>query len=97
MATNDVIRKLLEADEDARIEAKEDALVGELDEDISRAATSHSPAFPGRKEVSRMVAKRARAIMQGARAENKRPSEVRGVVEDYESFFMAIDSLRIGA
>jgi hypothetical protein len=48
-----------------------------IDERITRAATSWTAAFPDRKEVSRRVAKQARAMMNAARRENIRPSEVR--------------------
>jgi translation elongation factor EF-Ts len=104
MATDEIVGKIMESNEDeiaAKIAVKEDALIGELDEDIARAATSWSPAFPGKKEVSREVAKSARAIMQMARTQNVRPSSIRaetlGIVANYENFFVAIDGLRLGA
>jgi translation elongation factor EF-Ts len=104
MATNEIVGKIMESNEDeitARIAMKEDALIGELDADIARAATSWSPTFPDKKEVSREVAKSARAIMQVARNQNVRPSSIRaetlGIVADYEKFFVAIDGLRLGA
>ena len=85
----------------AKIAAREDAEIGELDEDIARAATSWSLAFPGRKEVAREIAKQARAIMKVARAQDARPSNIRaetlGITESYEEFFMAIDGLRLRA
>jgi len=47
----------------------------EENESIARAATSWSPAFPGRREVSRKEAKEARAAMQLARHLDIEPSE----------------------
>jgi len=79
----------------AGIAAEEDAEIGELDEDIARAATSWSAAFPGKKEVSRDVARQARKIMALARAQDIRPGAVRGAVDDYEAFFVAVDGLRL--
>lgn len=102
MVTEECVRKIMESNDEelaAKIAAQEDAEIGELDEDIAGAATSWSPAFPGKKEVSREVAKQARAIMQIARAQNIRPSSVRaetlGIVADYEKFFVTIDGLRL--
>lgn len=98
MVTEEVIRKIMESNDDeltTKIAAEEDALVGELDEDIARAATSWSPAFPCRKQVSREVSKQARKIMGLARAQNIRPSSVKGAIEDYEKFFVAVDGLRL--
>ena len=102
MVTEEIVKKIMESnDEDlrARIAAREDAEICELDADIARAATSWSPAFPGRKEVAREVAKQARSIMQVARAQDIRPSSIRaetlGIVADYEKFFVAVDGLRL--
>lgn len=104
MVTEEVVRKIMESNDEeiaAKIAAREDAEIGELDEDIARAATSWNPAFPGKKEVSREVAKQARAIMQVARVQNARPSSIRaetlGIVPDYEDFFVAVDGLRLRA
>ena len=47
----------------------------EENESIARAATSWSPAFPGRREVSRKEAKEARAAMQLARHLDIEPGE----------------------
>jgi len=47
----------------------------EENESIARAATSWSPAFPGRREVSRKEAKQARAAMQLARHLDIEPGE----------------------
>lgn len=98
MVTEEVVRKIMESNDEelaAKIAAQEDAEIGELDEDIARAATSWSTAFPGRKEVSCKVARQARKIMALARAQDIRPSSVRGAVEDYEAFFVAIDGIRL--
>ena len=98
MVTEEVVRKIMESNDEelaAKIAAQEDAEVGELDEDIARAATSWSTAFPGRKEVSCVVARQARKIMALARTQDIRPSSVRGAVEDYEAFFVAIDGVRV--
>ena len=102
MVTEAVVKRIMESNDEslrARIAASEDALVGELDADIARAATSWSPAFPGRKEVAREVAKQARSIMLVARAQDIRPSSIRaetlGIVADYEKFFVAVDGLRL--
>ena len=100
MVTEEVVRKIMESNDDeiaAKIAVKEDMEIGELDEDIARAATSWSPAFPGKKEVPREVAKQARKIMSLARAQNIRPSAVKGAIDDYEKFFVAIDGLRLRA
>ncbi|MCK9569645.1 hypothetical protein M0R72_11950 [Candidatus Pacearchaeota archaeon] len=104
MVTEEVVRKIMESNDEeiaAKIAEREDMEIGELDEDIARAATSWSPAFPGKKEVSREAAKSARAIMQVARAQNVRPSSIRaetiGIVADYEKFFVAVDGLRLRA
>lgn len=97
MVSEDVVKRIVESDDndlEAKIAAEEDALLGELDEDIARAATSWSPAFPGRKEVPREIAKQARKIMLLARARNVRPSEIKGAIDDYESFFLEVDGLR---
>lgn len=104
MVSEEVVRKIMESNDEelaAKIAEQEDMEIGELDEDIARAAMSWNPAFPGKKEVSREVAKSARAIMQVARAQNIRPSSVRaetlGIVADYEKFFVAVDGLRLRA
>ena len=47
----------------------------EENESIARAATSWSPAFPGRREVSRKEAKQARAAMQLTRHLDIEPGE----------------------
>lgn len=82
----------------AKLAEIDDMEIGELDEDIARAATSWGPAFPEKKEVPREVAKQARTIMHMARLKDIRPSSVMaetlGIVPDYEKFFMAIDGLR---
>lgn len=84
---------------DAEIAAERDAELGELDAKIARAATSWSSAYPGRKEVSRRVAKQARAIMNYARRENVRPSEVHfikaGIDADGEEFYMSVEGLSL--
>lgn len=98
MVSEEVVKKLMESNDEeleAVISAEEDALIGELDEDISRAATSWNPAYPGRKEVSHEVAKQARKIMHLARVQCIRPSAVKGAIEDYERFFLAVDGLRL--
>jgi hypothetical protein len=98
MVTEEVVRKIMESNDEeltTKIAAEEDAEIGELDEDIARAATSWSVAFPGRKEVSREVAKQASKIMSLARAQDIRPSSVRGAVDDYEAFFVAVDGVRL--
>lgn len=86
---------------EAEIAAEEDAELGELDAKIARAATSWSPAFPGRKEVPRRVARQARAIMNYARRENIRPSKVRfskiGIEADGEEFYIAVEGLSLSA
>lgn len=98
MVSEEMVRKIMESNDEelaTKIAAEDDAEIGELDEDISRAATSWSPAFPGKKEVSREVAKQARMIMSLARAQTIRPSAVKGAIDDYESFFVAVDGLRL--
>jgi hypothetical protein len=86
---------------EAEIAAERDAELGELDAKIARAATSWSPAFPGRREVSRMVANQARAIMNYARRENARPSDVHfikaGIEADGEEFYVAVEGLSLSA
>jgi len=100
MVSEEVVREIMESNDEevaAKIAAEEDMLIGELDEDIARAAMSWSPAFPGRKEVSRDTAKQARKIMHLARVQDIRPSAVKGAIEDYEKFFVAVDGLRLRA
>lgn len=86
-------------DIETEITAERDKELGELDAKIARAATSWTPAYPDRKEVSRVVAKEARAIMNYARRENVRPSEVRfskvGIDADGEEFYLAVESLSL--
>ena len=102
MVTEEIVSKIMSQNDDelrAKIAAEGDANIGELDADIARAATSWSPAFPGRNEVAREIAKQARSIMQVARAQDARPSSIRaetlGIVADYEKFFVAVDGLRL--
>lgn len=86
---------------DAEIAAERDAELGELDAKIARAATSWSSAYPGRKEVSRRVAKQARAIMNYARRENVRPSGINfvkaGIEADGEEFYVVVEGLSLAA
>ena len=65
---------------------------------IARAATSWSAAFPGRKEVSRQVAKQARSITNSARRAGLEPAKVsygRAGISEPEQFFCAIDALKL--
>ena len=80
---------------DVEFEAK----IAELDEKIVRAAMSWSPAFPGRKEVPRTIARDARKAMRYARRKNVRPSEIKfsgAGIEDGTAFFVAVDEMKIG-
>lgn len=77
-------------------DAEFEAEIAELDEKIARAATSWSPAFPGRKEVSRVIAKDARKAMSYSRKADVRPSEVnfsKAGIRDGEAFFVAVDEM----
>lgn len=46
-----------------------------MSEQIARGATSHTPAFQGRKELSKPASKACRTIMQAARRDNVAPTE----------------------
>ena len=53
-------------------------------ESIDRAATSWSPAFPGRREVSRKEARQARAAMRLAHHLDIEPCEALGRLQKEE-------------